>query len=90
MIPLVTTTAATLPRCPAGMTRLDSFKLHTASWSVCEDLQQPGGAERFTVREYYGALTLRRGLELSRNTMTVRLAQGVAQVVAHHKEAQRV
>jgi len=28
-------------------------------------------------RKYYGALTLRRGLELSRNTMTVRLAQGV-------------
>lgn len=28
-------------------------------------------------RQYYGALTLRRGLELSRNTMTVRLAQGV-------------
>lgn len=28
-------------------------------------------------RDYYGALTLRRGLELSRNTMTVRLAQGV-------------
>ena len=28
-------------------------------------------------REYYGALTLRKGLELSRNTMTVRLAQGV-------------
>ncbi|HMP62336.1 MAG TPA: penicillin-binding transpeptidase domain-containing protein, partial [Phenylobacterium sp.] len=27
-------------------------------------------------RQYYGALTLRRGLELSRNTMTVRLAQG--------------
>ncbi|HEY9217323.1 MAG TPA: penicillin-binding protein 1A, partial [Phenylobacterium sp.] len=26
---------------------------------------------------YYGALNLRRGLELSRNTMTVRLAQGV-------------
>jgi penicillin-binding protein 1A len=28
-------------------------------------------------RRYYGALTLRRGLELSRNAMTVRLAQGV-------------
>ncbi|MET0294528.1 MAG: penicillin-binding protein 1A [Phenylobacterium sp.] len=28
-------------------------------------------------RRYYGALNLRRGLELSRNTMTVRLAQGV-------------
>lgn len=28
-------------------------------------------------RKFYGALTLRRGLELSRNTMTVRLAQGV-------------
>ncbi len=28
-------------------------------------------------RNYLGALTLRRGLELSRNTMTVRLAQGV-------------
>src|SRR5690606_24309942 len=28
-------------------------------------------------RQYYGPLTLRRGLELSRNTMTVRLAQGV-------------
>ncbi len=28
-------------------------------------------------RDYYGALQLRRGLELSRNTMTVRLAQGV-------------
>lgn len=28
-------------------------------------------------RRYYGSLTLRRGLELSRNTMTVRLAQGV-------------
>ena len=28
-------------------------------------------------RDYYGALTLRRGLELSRNTMTVRLAQSV-------------
>ncbi|MGA0607017.1 penicillin-binding protein 1A [Phenylobacterium sp. VNQ135] len=28
-------------------------------------------------RDYFGALTLRRGLELSRNTMTVRLAQGV-------------
>ncbi|ACG78251.1 penicillin-binding protein, 1A family [Phenylobacterium zucineum HLK1] len=28
-------------------------------------------------RKYYGALTLRRGLELSRNTMTVRLAQNV-------------
>ena len=28
-------------------------------------------------KKYYGALTLRRGLELSRNTMTVRLAQGV-------------
>ncbi|MBU1377745.1 MAG: penicillin-binding protein 1A [Alphaproteobacteria bacterium] len=28
-------------------------------------------------RDYYGALTLRKGLELSRNTMTVRLAQGV-------------
>ncbi len=28
-------------------------------------------------RQYYGALTLRRGLELSRNAMTVRLAQGV-------------
>lgn len=28
-------------------------------------------------REYYGALTLRKGLELSRNTMTVRLAQGI-------------
>ena len=28
-------------------------------------------------RRYYGALTLRRGLELSRNTMTVRLAQQV-------------
>lgn len=28
-------------------------------------------------KEYYGALTLRKGLELSRNTMTVRLAQGV-------------
>jgi penicillin-binding protein 1A len=28
-------------------------------------------------RKYYGALTLRRGLELSRNTMTVRLAQMV-------------
>lgn len=28
-------------------------------------------------RRYYGALYLRRGLELSRNTMTVRLAQGV-------------
>jgi penicillin-binding protein 1A len=27
--------------------------------------------------KYYGALNLRRGLELSRNTMTVRLAQGV-------------
>lgn len=27
--------------------------------------------------KYYGALQLRRGLELSRNTMTVRLAQGV-------------
>ena len=27
--------------------------------------------------DYYGALTLRRGLELSRNTMTVRLAQSV-------------
>ncbi len=27
--------------------------------------------------DYYGALTLRKGLELSRNTMTVRLAQGV-------------
>lgn len=27
--------------------------------------------------EYYGSLPLRRGLELSRNTMTVRLAQGV-------------
>ena len=28
-------------------------------------------------RDFYGALTLRRGLELSRNTMTVRLAQSV-------------
>ena len=28
-------------------------------------------------RRYYGALTLRRGLELSRNAMTVRLAQSV-------------
>jgi penicillin-binding protein 1A len=28
-------------------------------------------------RKYYGSLTLRRGLELSRNTMTVRLAQSV-------------
>ncbi|MDP3855500.1 penicillin-binding protein 1A [Phenylobacterium sp.] len=28
-------------------------------------------------KKYYGALTLRRGLELSRNAMTVRLAQGV-------------
>ncbi|MDO9430344.1 MAG: penicillin-binding protein 1A [Phenylobacterium sp.] len=28
-------------------------------------------------RKYYGALTLRRGLELSRNAMTVRLAQSV-------------
>ncbi|MFM8374566.1 MAG: penicillin-binding protein 1A, partial [Phenylobacterium sp.] len=28
-------------------------------------------------RSYYGAMQLRRGLELSRNTMTVRLAQGV-------------
>ncbi|WP_309644572.1 penicillin-binding protein 1A [Phenylobacterium sp.] len=28
-------------------------------------------------KRYYGALTLRRGLELSRNAMTVRLAQGV-------------
>lgn len=28
-------------------------------------------------RDYYGALTLRRGLELSRNTMTVRLAQSI-------------
>jgi penicillin-binding protein 1A len=28
-------------------------------------------------RRFYGALTLRRGLELSRNSMTVRLAQGV-------------
>ena len=28
-------------------------------------------------RDYYGPLTLRRGLELSRNTMTVRLAQAV-------------
>jgi len=28
-------------------------------------------------RRYYGSLPLRRGLELSRNTMTVRLAQGV-------------
>jgi penicillin-binding protein 1A len=28
-------------------------------------------------RKFYGALTLRKGLELSRNTMTVRLAQGV-------------
>ncbi|MCC7267223.1 MAG: penicillin-binding protein 1A [Caulobacteraceae bacterium] len=28
-------------------------------------------------RRYYGALTLRRGLELSRNAMTVRLANGV-------------
>ena len=28
-------------------------------------------------RKYYGALTLRKGLELSRNTMTVRLAQAV-------------
>jgi len=28
-------------------------------------------------RDYYGALTLRKGLELSRNTMTVRLAQSV-------------
>ncbi len=28
-------------------------------------------------RRYYGSLTLRRGLELSRNAMTVRLAQGV-------------
>ena len=28
-------------------------------------------------KKYYGALTLRKGLELSRNTMTVRLAQGV-------------
>ena len=28
-------------------------------------------------RDYYGPLTLRRGLELSRNVMTVRLAQGV-------------
>jgi penicillin-binding protein 1A len=28
-------------------------------------------------KKYYGALTLRRGLELSRNTMTVRLAQMV-------------
>ncbi|WP_374570345.1 penicillin-binding protein 1A [Phenylobacterium sp.] len=28
-------------------------------------------------RKYYGAMPLRRGLELSRNTMTVRLAQGV-------------
>ena len=28
-------------------------------------------------KKYYGALQLRRGLELSRNTMTVRLAQGV-------------
>jgi penicillin-binding protein 1A len=40
----------------------------------------PGGQnwspENYNKR-YYGALTLRRGLELSRNTMTVRLAQGV-------------
>jgi penicillin-binding protein 1A len=28
-------------------------------------------------KDYYGALQLRKGLELSRNTMTVRLAQGV-------------
>ncbi len=28
-------------------------------------------------REYYGSMPLRRGLELSRNAMTVRLAQGV-------------
>ncbi len=28
-------------------------------------------------RDYYGALTLRKGLELSRNTMTVRLAQSI-------------
>jgi len=28
-------------------------------------------------KKFYGALTLRKGLELSRNTMTVRLAQGV-------------
>ena len=28
-------------------------------------------------KKYYGALTLRKGLELSRNAMTVRLAQGV-------------
>jgi penicillin-binding protein 1A len=28
-------------------------------------------------RDYFGALQLRKGLELSRNTMTVRLAQGV-------------
>ena len=28
-------------------------------------------------RDYFGALTLRRGLELSRNTMTVRLAQSI-------------
>ena len=32
--------------------------------------------ENYT-RSYYGAMQLRRGLELSRNTMTVRLAQGV-------------
>ncbi len=28
-------------------------------------------------RDYFGALTMRRGLELSRNTMTVRLAQSI-------------
>jgi hypothetical protein len=36
--------AATTPACPAGTTLVDTFKDSSgASWSACEDLQQPGG-----------------------------------------------
>ena len=39
--------------------------------------QQPWRPENYTTGKYYGPSTLRTGIELSRNTMTVRLAQDV-------------
>eukprot|EP01043_Picozoa_sp_COSAG02_P098130 COSAG02_NODE_34299_length_486_cov_0.803618_1_plen_120_part_10 len=36
--------AATSDACPSGMTVVDTFKLSSAAWTACEDLQRRDGA----------------------------------------------
>lgn len=42
--PQTVVAASTAPKCPSGTTLVDTFDRNGTMWSVCEDLQAPGGS----------------------------------------------